>query len=91
MMSRIKADKQYNVLYLKGELDAHSLNEIWSTQHSILNGVTTIDVAQLTRVDSSGLATLVYFCTKYQTKLMGINPQLQTLIALYDLQPVIMV
>ncbi|OCG06648.1 hypothetical protein A9G13_10335 [Gilliamella sp. wkB178] len=88
-MSRISAENQQQVLYLKGELDAHSLNEIWATQKSLFNGTKSIDVAQLTRVDSSGLATLVYFCIKYQLQLTGINPQLQTLIALYDLQPVL--
>ncbi|OCG28087.1 hypothetical protein A9G11_11275 [Gilliamella sp. wkB108] len=88
-MSRIQTETRQDILYLSGELDAHSLNEIWTTQSSLLNRTTSIDVAQLTRVDSSGLAILVYFCIKYQVKLSGINPQLQTLIALYDLQPVL--
>lgn len=88
-MSRILVENQQDVLYLKGELDAYSLNEIWTSQSTHLNGSKSIDVAQLTRVDSSGLATLVYFCIKYKAKLTGINPQLQTLIELYDLQPVI--
>ncbi|OCG01425.1 STAS domain-containing protein [Gilliamella sp. wkB112] len=88
-MSRISAENQQQILYLKGELDVHSLNEIWTTQKSLFNSTKAIDVAQLTRVDSAGLATLVYFCIKYQLQLAGINPQLQTLIALYDLQPVL--
>ncbi|SCB77125.1 phospholipid transport system transporter-binding protein [Gilliamella bombicola] len=88
-MSRIKTEKQQDILCLQGELDVHSLNDLWSTQDSILNGIKCIDVEQLTRVDSSGLATLIYFCNKYHVKLKGINPQLQTLITLYDLQPVI--
>lgn len=88
-MSRIKTDKQQDVLYLQGELDVHSLNDLWTTQSSILNGVKYINLGELTRVDSSGLATLVYFCIKYCVKLKNINPQLQTLITLYDLQDVI--
>ncbi|WP_085248653.1 STAS domain-containing protein [Gilliamella mensalis] len=88
-MSRIKTEQQQDVLCLLGELDIYSLNDLWSTQSSLLNGVKSIDVEQLTRVDSSGLATLIYFCNKYDVKLKGINPQLQTLITLYDLQPVI--
>ncbi|NUF27604.1 STAS domain-containing protein [Gilliamella sp. ESL0254] len=88
-MSRIKTEQQQDILCLQGELDVHSLNDLWSTQDSILNGIKCIDVEQLTRVDSSGLATLIYFCNKYHVKLKGINPQLQTLITLYDLQPVI--
>lgn len=89
-MSRITTEKQQNILYLKGELDAHSLNDIWSIQNTLLNEVKKIDVAQLIRVDSSGLATLVYFCNKYNVTLDSVNPQLLTLIALYDLQPVIL-
>lgn len=88
-MSQIKSEIQQDVLYLMGELDAYSLNEIWGTQSSLFNCAKSIDVSQLTRVDSSGLAALVYFCIKYQVQLTGINPQLQTLISLYDLQPVL--
>ncbi|OCG59335.1 MULTISPECIES: STAS domain-containing protein [unclassified Gilliamella] len=88
-MSRITTEKQQDVLCLFGELDVHSLNDLWSTQNTILNGIKHIDVGQLTRVDSSGLATLVYFCNKYNVGLKGINPQLQTLLTLYDLQQVI--
>lgn len=89
-MSRITTEKQQDILYLKGELDAHSLNDIWSIQNTLLKEVKKIDVAQLIRVDSSGLATLVYFCNKYNVTLDSVNPQLLTLIALYDLQPVIL-
>ncbi|MCX8573984.1 MULTISPECIES: STAS domain-containing protein [unclassified Gilliamella] len=89
-MSRITTEKQQDILYLKGELDAHSLSDIWSIQNTLLKEVKKIDVAQLIRVDSSGLATLVYFCNKYNVTLDSVNPQLLTLIALYDLQPVIL-
>lgn len=89
-MSRITTEKQQDILYLKGELDAHSLSNIWSIQNTLLKEVKKIDVAQLIRVDSSGLATLVYFCNKYNVTLDSVNPQLLTLIALYDLQPVIL-
>lgn len=89
-MSRITTKKQQDILYLKGELDAHSLSDIWSIQNTLLKEVKKIDVAQLIRVDSSGLATLVYFCNKYNVTLDSVNPQLLTLIALYDLQPVIL-
>lgn len=88
-MSQITTEKQQDILYLKGELDAHSLNDVWSIQNTLLKDVKKIDVAQLIRVDSSGLATLVYFCNKYSVTLDSVNQQLQTLIALYDLQPVI--
>ena len=89
-MSRITTEKQQDILYLKGELDAHSLSDIWSIKNTLLKEVKKIDVAQLIRVDSSGLATLVYFCNKYNVTLDSVNPQLLTLIALYDLQPVIL-
>ncbi|PXZ04985.1 anti-sigma B factor antagonist [Gilliamella apicola] len=88
-MSRIQTEKQQNSLNLMGELDVHSLNDLWKAQNTLLSNVTHIDVANVTRVDSSGLATLVYFCNQYDLKLTGISPQLQTLIELYDLQTVI--
>ena len=88
-MSRIQTEKQLNSLNLMGELDVHSLNDLWTAQNTLLSNVTHIDVANVTRVDSSGLATLVYFCNQYDLKLTGISPQLQTLIELYDLQTVI--
>ncbi|MCX8583982.1 MULTISPECIES: STAS domain-containing protein [unclassified Gilliamella] len=88
-MSRIQAEKQQNALNLIGELDFHSLNDLWIAQDTLLSNVSHIDVSKVTRVDSSGLATLVYFCNQYNVKLTGISPQLQTLIELYDLQTVI--
>ena len=88
-MSRIQIEKQQNSLNLMGELDTHSLNNLWVSQDTLFSDVTHIDVAKVTRVDSSGLATLVYFCNQYNLKLTGISPQLQTLIELYDLQTVI--
>ncbi len=88
-MSPIQTEKQQNALNLMGELDVHSLNDLWRTQDTLLSNVNHIDVSRVTRVDSSGLATLVYFCNQYNLKLIGISSQLQTLIELYDLQTVI--
>ncbi|MDF7670434.1 STAS domain-containing protein [Orbaceae bacterium ESL0721] len=88
-MAQIETKKEQDRLYLAGELDIHSLNEIWRTEQSLLVAVKTVDVAKLERVDSAGLALLVYLCNQYGVKLAGINPQLQKLIDLYDLAPVI--
>ncbi|MDF7666455.1 phospholipid ABC transporter substrate-binding protein [Orbaceae bacterium ESL0727] len=89
-MSQIETEKQQDTLYLIGELDTNSLNTIWRKQPDLLSAVTSVDVSKLVRVDSAGLALLVYFCNAYNVKLQGINPQLQKLIELYDLEPVIM-
>lgn len=88
-MSRIETENQQDRLYLAGELDVNSLHDIWQKQQTLLAAVACIDVSKLVRVDSAGLALLVYFCNQYKVKLAGISPQLQKLIELYDLEPVI--
>ncbi|WP_392560933.1 hypothetical protein RHO12_06950 [Orbus sturtevantii] len=91
MLTSISVQKQASTLYLEGVLDCNSLAQIWSQHSQLLTDIHNIDVAQLNRVDSSGLALLTYLCIKYQTKLTGISLQLKTLIELYDLDPVILV
>lgn len=85
-MLQIETDQQQQGLCLKGELDAHTLHTIWSQQKDLLTLVKRIDVTDLVRVDSSGLALLVYFCHQYRVKLIGVSAQLQALIELYDLK-----
>lgn len=88
-MLQIETDNQQNQVYLKGELSVNSLNDLWSKRQSLFSSIKRVNLAELVRVDSCGLATLVYFCNQYGIKVEGINPQLQTLIELYDLQSVI--
>ncbi|MDR3430610.1 MAG: lipid asymmetry maintenance protein MlaB [Rouxiella aceris] len=81
-------------LILSGCLDRETLLPLWQQRESLLNGVTCVDVAQLERVDSSGLALLVHlrdYVGRHGIVLQisGITDRLRTLIELYNLQEII--
>lgn len=90
MLTTLTTQKQDSTLYFGGVLDCNTLVKVWSQRSSLLAGISNIDVAKLDRADSSGLALLTYLCIEYQAKLIGIAPQLKTLIELYDLDPIIL-
>lgn len=78
-------------LFLRGALERDTLLPLWQQQETLLADKTTIDVAQLQRVDSSGLALLLHLCNRQSTnkgslKISGRTKQLQDLISLYNLQ-----
>jgi len=91
MSTSISMQKQASTLYLDGILDCNTLVQVWSQHSHLLTNINNIDVANLNRVDSSGLALLTYLCIQYNTKLTSVSIQLKTLIELYDLAPVILV
>lgn len=81
-------------LILSGCLDRETLLPLWEQRESLLNGVTSVDVAQLERVDSAGLAMLVHlrdYAGKHgvDLKITGITDRLSTLVTLYNLQEII--
>ncbi|MCO6523728.1 MAG: STAS domain-containing protein [Candidatus Schmidhempelia sp.] len=88
-MSLIDWQQRNEILYLKGVLDRYTLNQVWQQGRSLLDTVSNIDVSELTRVDSAGLALLVNYCLNFNLQLIGINAQLHTLIKLYNLEKVI--
>ncbi|WKX26246.1 lipid asymmetry maintenance protein MlaB [Tatumella ptyseos] len=80
-------------LSLQGELVHNSLADLWQQRHNILTGICTIDLSQLSHVDSAGLALLVHFSAYAQAEspllLQGVQPALRSLIVLYNLQSVL--
>lgn len=81
-------------LILNGCLDRETLLPLWEQRESLLKGVTCVDVAQLERVDSSGLALLVHlrdFAGRHGVELQisGITDRLRTLVELYNLKGII--
>ena len=80
-------------LSLQGELVHNSLADLWQQRHQVLLGVRTIDLSQLSRVDSAGLALLVHFTASDEVKdpliLQGVQPALRSLIILYNLQGIL--
>ncbi|WON76545.1 lipid asymmetry maintenance protein MlaB [Serratia sp. UGAL515B_01] len=82
---------QQQTLVLRGELDRETLLPLWRQRESLLADKTTIDIAQLQRVDSSGLALLLHFSEQHQQqggelKILGATERLKTLATLYNLQ-----
>lgn len=85
---------QEQTLVLRGELDRETLLPLWQQRETLLADKTTIDVAQLQRVDSSGLALLLHLREQrsqqgVEIKITGVTERLQTLITLYNLQAII--
>ncbi|OMP92987.1 lipid asymmetry maintenance protein MlaB [Raoultella terrigena] len=77
-------------LALQGELDQDLLVPLWDDRAQATEGVSTIDLSAVTRVDTAGLALLVHFVALIrrqgrEAQLIGKSDNLQTLIALYNL------
>lgn len=78
------------MLSLQGELMHNTLADLWQQRHQVLKGIRIIDLSQLSRVDSAGLALLVHFSSSHDEReslmLQGVQPALHSLIVLYNLQ-----
>lgn len=77
-------------LSLVGELDQDVLNPLWDARVDAMKGVTCIDLSQVSRVDTGGLALLVHLVDlgKKQgnyVSLTGVNDKVYTLAKLYNL------
>ncbi|WP_414165050.1 lipid asymmetry maintenance protein MlaB [Superficieibacter sp. BNK-5] len=77
-------------LALVGELDQDVLNPLWDAREEAMRGVTCIDLSQISRVDTGGLALLIHLVAlaKQQgntVSLDGVNEKVYTLAQLYNL------
>ncbi|CNK71770.1 putative anti-sigma B factor antagonist [Yersinia frederiksenii] len=94
MADALSWQSQQETLVLRGELDRETLLPLWQQREALLVDKTRIDVSQLQRVDSSGLALLVHF-RELRSKqgvslaITGVSDRLSTLIDLYNLRQVI--
>ncbi|AIN19777.1 MULTISPECIES: lipid asymmetry maintenance protein MlaB [Yersinia] len=94
MADELKWQSQQETLILQGELDRATLLPLWQQREALLADKTRIDVSQLQRVDSSGLALLVHFRELrgkqgVSLAITGVSDRLSTLIELYNLREVI--
>lgn len=83
-----------NQLVLSGELERETLLALWEQRETVMTQIDTINVGDLERVDSAGLALLVHLrqIALQQGKIpqfAGINDKLRSLITLYNLQQII--
>ncbi|MFJ3267856.1 lipid asymmetry maintenance protein MlaB [Serratia liquefaciens] len=93
MSAALCFESQQQTLILRGALDRETLLPLWEQRETLLADKTAIDVAQLQRVDSSGLALLVHLREQQrqhgvELKISGAGDRLKTLIALYNLQAI---
>ncbi|MBN6044754.1 lipid asymmetry maintenance protein MlaB [Citrobacter sp. ku-bf4] len=77
-------------LVLVGELDQDVLNPLWDARTEAMTGVTSIDLSQVSRVDTGGLALLVHLISLAKKQgnnvsLTGVNDKVFTLAKLYNL------
>ncbi|CAI1173908.1 Probable phospholipid ABC transporter-binding protein mlaB [Serratia proteamaculans] len=93
MTTVLSFESQQQTLILRGELDRETLLPLWEQRETLLADKTVLDVTQLQRVDSSGLALLVHLreqqCQRgVELKISGVSDRLKTLITLYNLQAI---
>ena len=77
-------------LALHGELDQDLLVPLWEARMQATDGASVIDLNEITRVDTAGLALLVHLCALIrrqgkEAELRGKSENLQTLVQLYNL------
>ncbi|MGE6472644.1 lipid asymmetry maintenance protein MlaB [Serratia proteamaculans] len=93
MTTALSFESQQQTLILRGELDRETLLPLWEQRDTLLADKTVLDVTQLQRVDSSGLALLVHLREQQrqrgvELKISGVSDRLKTLITLYNLQAI---
>lgn len=94
MADLLRWQVEEKTLYLRGKLDRETLSELWQQRETAVKDITVIDVGGLQRVDSAGLALLVHLrqialAQGASPVFCGITDKLHSLIALYNLQQII--
>ncbi|ACT08604.1 anti-sigma-factor antagonist [Dickeya chrysanthemi Ech1591] len=94
MADALKWRQADDILFLEGCLDRNSLLPLWQQRNALLAASRVLDVEQVERVDSAGLALLVHFYHQQEQqgtpmKITGASERLRTLIQLYNLNEII--
>ncbi|MEM6161678.1 lipid asymmetry maintenance protein MlaB [Erwinia sp. P6884] len=95
MSEQLSWQSEAGRLQLAGVLERETLLTLWEKRFDVMKQIDTIDVSALSRVDSAGLALLVHLrqIAQQQGKTLrfsGITDKLSSLIALYNLQQIIL-
>ena len=90
MMQLLNGTRDGDKLALVGELDQDVLNPLWDARIEAMAGVTCIDLSQVSRVDTGGLALLIHLISLAKEQgnnvsLSGVNDKVFTLAELYNL------
>ncbi|HGJ5859379.1 MAG TPA: lipid asymmetry maintenance protein MlaB [Arsenophonus nasoniae] len=90
MIPMLTWEQNGKTLILTGELDRDTLSAFWQQRNQLLKGINSINVSQLSHIDSTGLAMFVRLKSEQQSenKLVfeGISERFKTLIRLYKLE-----
>ncbi|NKI76152.1 lipid asymmetry maintenance protein MlaB [Dickeya sp. CFBP 2040] len=83
-----------DTLHLEGSLDRDTLLPLWQQRDALLAASRVLNVEQVERVDSAGLALLVHFYHQQEQNgsslaIVGASDKLRTLIQLYNLNEII--
>lgn len=81
-------------MILQGALNRDTLLPLWQQREQLLKGIRFLEVSDLQRVDSSGVALMLHFCHHQRQRggsmtLTGVTDRTRTLIALYKLQDIL--
>lgn len=77
-------------LLLQGELDQDYLVSLWDVREEMTQGVDTIDLSDITRVDTAGVALLMHLVALIRQQgrsvtVTGKSEKMNTLVQLYNL------
>lgn len=90
MSQQLSWSREGETLKLSGELDQDLLNPLWDKRHEAMQGVTVIDLTDVTRVDTAGIALLAHLVAvgkkqRASVTLRGASENVVTLAQLYNL------
>ena len=90
MSEQLSWNRDGERLALRGELDQELILPLWNARAQATDGVSTIDLSDVSRVDSAGVALLVHFVALVRrqgktAQVVGKSENLQTLVSLYNL------
>ncbi|EKJ5691111.1 lipid asymmetry maintenance protein MlaB [Salmonella enterica] len=90
MTPQLTWTREADTLMLAGELDQDVLEPLWDARVEAMTGVTRIDLSQISRVDTGGLALLAHLVNQAKKQgnavsLSGVNDKVYALAQLYNL------
>ncbi|MFK3660597.1 lipid asymmetry maintenance protein MlaB [Scandinavium sp. NPDC088450] len=90
MADSLRWTREAGQLRLQGELDQDFLVPLWDAREEATLGVDTIDLSQISRVDTAGVALLIHLVALIraqgnQVTIVGKSEKMNTLVQLYNL------
>ncbi|MCI1899448.1 MAG: lipid asymmetry maintenance protein MlaB [Enterobacter sp.] len=90
MTQQFSWSREGETLSLLGELDQDLLNPLWDARQKAMKGVAYIDLTNVSRVDTAGIALLVHLVAEGKKQgasvsLIGASDNVVTLAQLYNL------